>query len=159
MKKIDRKLYTVIYPFMSSVLGLSGQTKETFAVLFNFWYCSGKKPIRAPVTMIQHITGASRPTVVQAIASLHAAGLIDFKKSPGRATEYVVTLKDDILENFERIYKSVPVNYDNHQRLSRFTATGSGIEPPNKNKGHKDNYSLKVKSSGTLFTGGLPEVK
>lgn len=159
MKKNDRKLYTVIYPFMSSVLGLSGQVKETFAVLFNFWYCSGKKPIRAPVSTIQYITGASRPTVVQAIASLHAVGLIDVKKSPGRASEYVVTMKDEILESFERIYKSISVNNDNHQRLSCFTTTGSGIEPPNKNKGHKDNYSLKVKSSGTLFTGGLPEVK
>lgn len=154
----DKKLYTVIYPFMSSMLGLSGQTKETFAVIFNFWYGAGKKPVRAPVTIIQYIIGASRPTVVQSIASLHEVGLIDFKKSPGRATEYVVTLKDDILERFERTFKSVPVNYDNHQRLSHFTTTGSGIEPQNKNKGHKDNYSLKVKS-GTLYTGGLSEVK
>lgn len=159
MMKIDRKLYTVIYPFMSSVLGLSGQTKETFAVIFNFWYSSGKTPVRASVTMIQYITGASRPTVVQSIASLHASGLIDFKKSPGRATEYVVTLKDDILKSFERIYKSVPVNNDNHQQLSRFTTTGSETELQNKVKRHKDNYSLKVKTSGTLFTGGLPEVK
>lgn len=160
MNKIDRKLYTIIYPFMSSTLGLSGAVKETFAVIFCFWISSGEVPIKASLTIIQTITGATRPTVVRALQILENNGLISRLKIPGKATLYKITIKSEILNKFKEQYKYRPVKRDNQNGLHSVTTSSQISQPQNNNKTNfKKVNTIKVKKFEEFRTNGLPEIK
>ena len=155
-----RILYTIIYPFMSSKLGLSGYEKEAFAVIFNFWLKAGEKPVRASLTVIQRITGGTRPSITRAIAALLEKNLISAEKQPGKPTLYTVKISPEVLNHFKATYKQKPVMSVNQRQLNCLTTTGSVGEPRNKLNGMcKIDTTLHVKKQDEITTGGLPEAK
>lgn len=161
MSKEQKYLYTIIYPFMSNILGLSGIVKETFAVIFNFWIAAGEAPIRASLTTIQTITGATRATVVKAISHLAQVGLITKIKTPGKPTLYMVSINSDILTTFKQQYYTMVVKRKYYQWYISNTTTGIVSKLQNNNKGNlkSGKGNLTVKSAEEIQTCGLSEVK
>lgn len=129
----DKCTYYTMYPFFWSLLGLSGITKEVFAVLFAFW--KGRRgPITVTYPMIRSMTGASKPSVASAIANLQKKGLIEIKKTAGLRSVYVIHLDDKILSDYDKAYggkDSLPVKDFNHNGLNKLTAAGKESEPQN----------------------------
>lgn len=153
-------LYTLLYPFMSEILGLYGYEKETFAVIFNFWMNAGERSVRAPLSVIQRITGGTRPTIVKAISSLITANFIKAEKRPGKPTLYLVTISQEVLEHFKATYIRKPVKPFNQKELNALTSTSSDNKPRNKtNDKNKTDTTLRTLKKDEITTGGLPEAK
>lgn len=148
--------YTMLFPFISSTLGLSGYAKETFAVLFNFWR-QEEKPISASISTIQKITGGTRPAIVAAISCLEKRGLIRTYKSQGSNTLYEVTIDERVLQTFWDEY-SYLVKRGSSQRSNHFTSTSKATEQQKEKRSiHKKNTTLRVDNK--VCIGGLKEVK
>lgn len=152
-------LYTILYPFMSSDLGLFGYDKEVFAVIFNFWLHSGEKPVRASLSTIQKIIGGSRPTILRAVNALIEGQLISPDKHPGRPTMYSVTIPSEILTEFKNTYRKKQVQSVNQQEFSYKTTTSAAAKPQKYTKGKCNNTTLRVGKKEEVITGGLPEAK
>lgn len=153
---MSKMLYTILFPFMSEVLKLEGYAKETFAVIFNFWRIE-QKPVVAPISVIQKITGGSRPAIVAAIQYLLDKSLISAEKHKGKATLYSVTINEQILSSFQREYAELLVTRRNQQRLGKKTSTSSLTEPQIENiSNSKNNMSLRVRKD--VSVGALREI-
>lgn len=153
-------LYTILYPFMSEALGLHGYEKETFAVIFGFWIKTGERPVRASLSVIQKITGGTRPAISRAIAVLQNKKLITAEKRPGKPTLYSVILAPEILTEFKANYRPRPVAPVNRQESNSLTTTGSPAKLQNKgNARYQNDTTLHVRRLEDITTGGLPEAK
>lgn len=153
-------LYTILYPFMSETLGLHGYEKETFAVIFGFWFKAGEKPVRASLSTIQKITGGTRPAIVKAITLLIKDSFIKAEKRPGKPTLYSVILAPEILTEFKANYRPRPVAPVNRQESNSLTTTGSPAKLQNKgNARYQNDTTLHVRRLEDITTGGLPEAK
>ncbi len=152
-------LYTIIYPFMSGVLRLSGLTKECFATIFNFWLFQGQHPVRVSLTTMQATTGGTRPAIIQAVHKLENAGLILASRAPGKKTTYDVILPKQILTEFANIYMCTKlVNTLYPQRYTPKTSASTTRIPHNIKKTKNEiNCPLRVKSGADIHTGGLNE--
>lgn len=159
-QKTKKGLFTIIYPFMASILNLAGLAKECFAVIFGFWFAKGKNPVGVSLTTLQTITGGTRPAVIQAIYKLEKAGLIRASRMPGKKTTYDVILPEQTLAEFlDEYVDNKPVSTLNPKEYTQITRTSIGIIPVNnKKEKHKSvNTLLKVKNAGEIRTGGLKE--
>ena len=153
-------MYTVLYPFMTKQLGLRGYTKETFAVIFNFWLYNGDRPTRASLSLIQSITGASRPTIVRAIADLIEMNYISAERVPGKHTVYAVIIPAEILSDFIITYQRKLVNQVDYCWLNKLTGGSLTVKPQKKrNNKHINNSTLRVRQANEYFTDNLIEAK
>lgn len=161
MKQNTRKgLYTVLYPFMASVLNLAGLAKECFAVIFGFWFAKGKNPVGVSLTTLQTITGGTRPAVIQAIYKLEKAGLIMASRMPGKKTTYDVILPEQTLAEFMNTYtvNRLVSTHISQEYTPKTRTSQTCILLKNKKEKHKSvNTPLRVKHTGEIFTGGLKE--
>lgn len=159
MEKKKKGLYTIIYPFMASLLGLAGLAKECFATIFGFWYSQGQNPVGVSLTTMQNITGGTRPAVIHAIHKLEESGLIVAERTPGKKTVYHVTIPEQALTDFKALYTNELVQRINHQGYSEHTSTSKPTIPRNKtNKTHESVITpLRVKPASEIRTGGLKE--
>ncbi len=153
---------------MASDLKLFGYTKEIFAAIFGFWIANGEKPVFASYATLRKMTGASQPSVAEAIQTLKSKGFISTEASPGKRTKYAITIDAEILEHFRKSHPRKPVsppyrlgvNNLNHRQLANLTTTSSISESRKKNKGTSEKTSpLKVKDATGQMTGGLPLAK
>lgn len=159
-QKAKKGLYTIIYPFMASVLSLAGLAKECFAVIFGLWYSQDQRPIPVSLITLQTITGGTRPAVTHAIHKLEEAGLILAVRTPGKKTIYDVTIPEQTLVEFKELYaNNKPVNSFNTKEYTPNTSSSKANLPQIKIK-EKPNIvitPLKVKPAGEIRTGGLKE--
>ena len=88
------ELYTILYAFMATKLGLRGAVKEVFAVIFGFWQAK-QEPITVPNGVIMSITGLSHASVVKAKNTLVAKKLITVNEIRGKPSIYEVVLPED----------------------------------------------------------------
>lgn len=146
---------------MASELGLSGLTKEVFAVIFCFWIAAGEKSVKASFSVIQTITGAARATVMNSIAGLIDRNYISAEKRNGKATLYMVTIDQKIIDNFKKVFRHKTGSIDRPAGVQLLNRTGSMSELQNKRKQvyKGTGTSLKVKPCEKMDFGGLPEVK
>lgn len=151
------RLYTVIYAFMATELGLKGLAKEVFATIFNFWVDANYSETWVSITTMQKITGGSRPAVVKAIQHLERRGKICTCRNPGKRSTYMVTIPPDLLSEFKNTFMDERVNSVNQQRETKVTSTSSPTYPQKKEK-RKMNKSLIINSKNFINTGGLPEI-
>ena len=170
-----KRLYCVIYAFMSEILGLAGYAKEVFAAIFGFWYSAGKAPVIASLSTLQCITGATRASVVAAIKDLTDKGLISVQRSPGKNSLYEVTLEPELLVDYEATFRQSEVQYPNQQRYNLNTttgslakphagqmtipATGTAVVPQTKGLENNDVNIIRTSNNSLIDTGGLPEAK
>lgn len=157
--KTKKGLFTIIYPFMASVLGLAGLAKECFASIFGFWFSQGQNPVGVSLSTMQTITGGTRAAVVQAVHKLEESKLIVATRTPGKKTVYDVTIPEQALTDFKSLYANALVKQFNHQGYSVHTSTSEPTIPQNKTKAtHESVISpLRVKPSNEIHTGGLKE--
>lgn len=157
--KKTKALFTILYPFMSSVLELAGLAKECFAVIFGFWIAQGERPVSASITIMQAITGGSRPAIVKAIRHLNELGLIQSVKIPGKRTLYTVVIAPSVLEEFMASYPNALVKRVNHNELTPNNSAGQGTKPQKKSNPKREPYNtpLKVRTTDGINTGGLKE--
>lgn len=157
----QKYLYTIIYPFMSSTLGLTGIVKETFAIIFNFWIAAGESPVRASLSTMQMITGATRATIVKAVSHLAQIGLIEKKKVPGKPTLYEVLIDAEILNSFKQQYNTMVVKKKYQQWYNSHTTTSIVPKPQKIKKGNLNNSkdNLTVKTASEIRICRLSEVK
>lgn len=103
-EKKQSKLFYIVFPFMTRDLNLSGIRKEVFAIFFGFWR-KEKKFVPATYSTIREMTGATDPSISNAIKALKDANLIEVHdQGKGLGTLYRVTLPPRILEEFEAEY-------------------------------------------------------
>lgn len=160
MMKTKKGLYTILYPFMASILGLAGLAKECFAVIFGFWFSQGQQPIGVSLTTMQIITGGTRPAVILAIHKLEEAGLILAMRTPGKKTIYDVKMPDQALADFKAMYPSSKlVNSFTRQEYASKTSPSKTRIPENKKNANHDLVitPLRVKPASEIHTGGLQE--
>lgn len=153
-------LYTIIYPFMASVLCLSGLTKECFAIIFGFWLSQGQKPVGVSLTTMQTITGGTRPAIINAVHKLEEAGLILAERTPGKKTIYDVTIPEQALIEFMDLYaNSKLIKLFNSKEYTPLTSTSKTRLPQNKKNAKCESIitPLKVRSDGKISSGGLRE--
>lgn len=157
--RTKKGLYTIIYPFMASALGLVGLAKECFATIFGFWFSQDRNPVGVSLTTMQTITGGTRSAVVQAIHKLEESQYIIATRKPGKKTVYDVTIPDQVLMDFKTLYTCELVKQFNHQGYSKRTSTSKPIIPRNKINAKHDPIitPLKVKPAGEIHGGGLKE--
>ena len=162
---IDQKkvkaLFTILYPFMSEVLNLAGLAKECFAVIFGFWLAQGERPISASISIMQAITGGTRPAIVTAIRHLKEEGFIQAKTIPGKRTLYQVSIDRKIIDDFKAMYpNTLPVKHVNPHELTLKNSTRKETKPHNINKPKLESYytPLKVRTNKDIYTGYLKEV-
>ena len=89
------EMYTIIYSFMSFSLGLSGATKEVFAVIYGFWK-SKRAPVAVPNSVIRAITGLSHSSIVDAKNKLVTLRIIIAHEFRGKPSLYEVCLPPDL---------------------------------------------------------------
>lgn len=166
------RLFTVIYAFMASELGLKGLAKEVFAIIFGFWIKANRSEVLVPLRVMQKITGCTKTGIQKAVHSLEKMGVLQICRTPGKKLKYMVTIGADVIRDFEEAYmvNSVggddsspvnkvdhpPVNRVNQQRITKFTSSGQLCYPQKKEE-KKINKNLMVKSKKEINTGGLPE--
>lgn len=155
----NKALFTILYPFMSGVLHLTGLAKECFAVIYGFWIAQEERPISASITIMQAITGGSRPSIIKAIRYLKEQGIIQAEKIPGKRTLYKVSIDPQIIGEFKETYPSALVKRANHNELTLDNSTSKTSKPQNKRNPKCEPYNtpLKVRSSGGINTGGMKE--
>lgn len=116
---MNSRLYATLYPFMTQKLMLKGAERDAFAVIFSFWQ-KNMKPVKVSFTTIQEISGATRPTIIAAIARLKARGLIEICKNRGKTNTYNIILPPDISLNSKndrsRPAVSLKVSNDHNER-------------------------------------------
>lgn len=159
-QKTRKGLYTVLYPFMASVLNLAGLAKECFAVIFGFWFAKGQKPVGVSLTTLQIITGGTRPAVIKAIYKLEDAGLILASRIPGKKTTYDVILPKHILMEFTDVYADKKlVSALIPQEYTPSTSSGKTSTPLKIKKTKRESIitPLRVKSAGEIRAGRLKE--
>ena len=98
------RLFTVIYAFMATELGLKGLALGVFASIFNFWVNANYSETWVSITTMQKMTGGSRPAVVKAIQRLERRGLICTCRNPGKRSTYMVTISPDLLSEFKNTF-------------------------------------------------------
>lgn len=138
------KLYTILYSFISTELGLEGLAKEVFAIIFGFWLDANRTTAWVSLTTMGTITGGSRPAIVEAVKLLEHKGYIAIDRSPGKHSLYSVTIDAGIMKDFDDTYSAEVVRSLNHygvkppnrHKLSRLTTRGKVIEPVNKINRH-----------------------
>lgn len=160
MEKKKKGLYTIIYPFMASLLGLAGLAKECFATIFGFWYSQGQNPVGVSLTTMQNITGGTRPAVIHAIHKLEEAGLIVAVRTPGKKTFYDVTIPEQALVEFKELYANNKlVNSFNTKEYTPLTSSSkTGLPQINRNPNREPVITpLKVKPASEIHSGGLTE--
>lgn len=153
-------LYTIIYPFMASVLYLSGLTKECFAIIFGFWFSQGQKPVCVSLTTMQTITGGTRPAIINAVHKLEEAGLIIAERTPGKKTIYDVTIPEQALIEFMDLYaNSKLIKLFNSKEYTPLTSTSKTRLPQNKKNARCESkiMPLKVKPASEIRAEGLKE--
>lgn len=129
-------LFTIIYGWMWSELGLRGLTKEVFAVIYGF--ASRKKDTAiSPYTVIQAITGASRSSISAAIKELEDRNLIECVRKEGRCTRYIVHLEAKYL-------KKMSSSPENGQPSSK---TGGGSSVHRRERKEKEGEHINDKTS------------
>lgn len=158
------KLYTVLYSFMASELGLKGLVKEVFAIIFGFWLETNKTAAWVSLTTMQKITGGTRPAVVNAIKALESRGFIRTIRSPGKCSQYSITIPQAIIDDFEATFhilgksaNRIPVKSSNPQGLIGNTSSSKIFIPQNNNRRYNNsfnhgNQSLNV-GDPSEFTG------
>ena len=154
-------MYTVLYPFMASVLNLAGLAKECFAVIFGFWIAQGERPISASIIIMQAITGGSRPAIIKAIRFLKEQGMIQAEKVPGKRTMYIISIDPKIIGEFKETYPSALVKRTNPHELTPDNSTGKVSTSQNKSNPKREtsyNTPLRVRMAGEINKGGLKEV-
>lgn len=159
-KKVKKGLYTIIYPFMASVLGLAGLAKECFAIIFGFWFSQGQHPVGVSLTTMQTITGGTRPAVVQAVHKLEESGLVLAVRTPGKKTFYDVTIPEQALIEFKELYANCKlVNSFNPKEYTPLTSSSKTSLPQNKRNAKRESVitPLRVKPASEIRTGGLKE--
>lgn len=150
-----RKLYTVLYSFMSSELGLKGLTKEVFAIIFGFWLAAERTAIWITISNMEAITGGSRPAIIAAIKALERKGYIAVSRSPGQYSLYTVTVDASIIQDFDATLPKEVVNKPNwwevkpHNRQKFSLLTGGS-----KVSKHINTYKNGTKS---IIVGGKDE--
>ena len=157
--KTKKGLYTIIYPFMASVLSLAGLAKECFAVIFGFWFSQGQSPVGVSLTTMQTITGGTRAAVVQAVHKLEESKLIVATRKPGKKTVYDVTIPEQALTDFKTLYANELVQRINRQGYSERTSTSVPTLLRNNIKSKYESVitPLRVKPASEIRTGGLKE--
>ena len=138
------KLFTILYSFISSDLGLEGLAKEVFAIIFGFWLDANRTKAWVSLKTMGAITGGSRPAIIEAIKLLERKGHIAIDRSHGKHSLYSVTIDADIMKGFDATYSAevvrslnhLGVKQPNHHRLSRLTGSSKVTEPVNKNNKH-----------------------
>ena len=159
-KKVKKGLYTILYPFMASVLSLAGLAKECFATIFGFWFAQGQHPVGVSLTTMQTITGGTRPAVIHAIHKLEEAGLILAVRTPGKKTFYDVTIPEQALVEFKELYANNKlVNSFNPKEYTPLTSSSKTSLPQNKRNAKREPVitPLKVKPASEIHSGGLTE--
>lgn len=158
-QKTKKGLFTIIYPFMASILNLAGLAKECFATIFGFWFSQGQHPVGVSLTTMQTITGGTRPAVVQAIHKLEESKLIIATRTPGKKTVYDVTIPEQALTDFKALYAKELVQRLNHQGYTVNTSTSEPTIPRNNIKAKRESVitPLRVKPASEIRTGGLKE--
>lgn len=156
---MKKGLYTIIYPFMASVLGLAGLAKECFATVFGFWFSQGQNPVGVSLTTMQTITGGTRSAVVQAVHKLEESKLLVATRTPGKKTVYDVTIPEQVLTDFKALYANALVKQFNQQEYSQHTRTSEPTIPRNNKKAKLEPVitPLRVKPASEIRTGGLKE--
>lgn len=102
--KKKAQLYFIVYPFMHRDLGLSGISRDVFAIIFGFWR-SVKQSVYVPYSIIREMTGATDPSISAAIHRLKNEKLIDSDQHErGLKSRYLVTLPPEVLAEFESEY-------------------------------------------------------
>lgn len=166
------RLYTVMYAFMASELGLKGLAKEVFAIIFGFWIKANRTDVRVPLRVMQKITGSTKTGICKAVRSLEKMGVLQICKTPGKRSRYMITIDADVICDYEETYMvnsvrrddSLPINRVDHspvnrvdqQRITKFTSSGQQSYPQ-KIEEKKINKGLYGKSRNEINTGGLPE--
>lgn len=149
-----------MFPFMATTLGLRGYAKEIFALIFNFWIAAGEKPVHASLSVLQRITGGTRPTVVKAIQFLEEQGFVKAEKHKGKFTMYDISIDSSIVTEFKSTYHSSLGKEINQMRLNFNTGSGQNALPQKlKEYGKKTDTTLRVRERNQINTGGLPEVQ
>lgn len=128
------KLHTTLYPFLWQELGLTGFTKEIFAILFGFWAYGDRDGVHVTYKTLTKISGATRPTISTAIQILEDKGFICAYRQPGKPTKYQITIAADIVKDFDHCFRSAPENSktDKPDRFNGYTTSGKIIEQHNK---------------------------
>lgn len=128
------ELFTIIYSFMSHSLGLSGATKEVFAVIFGFWR-KKQAPVEVANSVIRSITGLSHSSIVDAKNKLVAFNLISILEIRGKPSLYEVHIPPYLSEILP------PSDFNNGTSRNQ---TGSDIRP----KYNKDKLKKTKKAHG-----------
>lgn len=143
-RKDYRWMFTAVYGFMSCTLGLFGYTKEVFAVIFGFWEHAGERSVAVSLSVMQAITGASRPAVIAAVGALEDAGLVVANRQPGKSTTYDVRMNPCLLAEYHR-QRAQQIEKQERGWLSHDTRTSKVAEPQNITKsGKKKNYKKET---------------
>lgn len=155
-------LYTVLYAFMSKTLGLKGLAKEVFAIIYGFWTAAGKTEAQVSLSVMEIISGGTRPAIIRAVQHLESIGYIHILRHPGKRSLYQVTIDPEIIRDYEASFSKElvkpqyqsPIKQLNQRQVNRCTSSGKAYYLVNK-KNTKGNNSLKVKNE--IDSGGLPE--
>lgn len=143
------EMYTIIYSFMSFSLGLSGATKEVFAVIFGFWK-SKQAAVEVSNSVVRKITGLSNTAIAEAKNKLKAAKLIIPHEIPGKPSLYEVCLPPDLSGI---LTPSKSVGEGSGKRRGPENEPKVNINNTSKNKtSYYENRSLNVADSSE-FTG------
>ena len=145
------ELFTILYAFMSTKLGLHGAPKEVFAVIFGFWRRE-KKPVKVANSVIQDITGLSRATVVAAKNQLISRKLISVDEIRGKPSLYEVLMPPDLAVDWTGIDILAKVSENQTGRVSE---NQTGLEFRTKTK-HKT-YKRKEYGNKSIITGNQEE--
>lgn len=127
------QLYYTVYPFMHRDLGLSGISRDVFAIIFGFWR-GDKKPVYVPYSIIREMTGATDPSISAAIHKLKNEKLIDFERHKrGLKSRYLVTLPPEVLAEFESDYQAGRTDSCKNDLSSRQAVPPSTSYDPSEN--------------------------
>lgn len=162
------KLYTTIYAFFFTQLGLKGLAKEVFAILFGFWMDANQSAAWVSLTTMGKITGGSRPAIVAAVKHLESVGLVKVERSPGKHSMYTVIIKDEILNDYMETFgarvkpaNSPPVSTLNRSQYRNFNTTCQRGEQENNKKADKEgkiNSVLRTRKKTEFILDGLREL-
>lgn len=123
--KKKAQLYFIVYPFMQRDLGLSGITRDVFAIIFGFWRRE-KIPVYVPYSTIREMTGATDPSISAAINRLKKEELIAFDRHErGLKSRYRVTLPPEVLAEFESDY----IRAENFRKNENDTQSRQAVPP------------------------------
>lgn len=142
---MNNGVFTTIYGWMWSVLGLRGFTKEVFAVIYGF-STRKKDTAISPYAVIQAITGASRSSISAALKELEARKLIECRRKKGRCTHYLVTIDEKYRKNM--------FTSSNPELPSPKTGSGSpasGHENKGRDEENISNNSITVQTAQKTF--------